>query len=213
MTKAKKISPSATPPQKDYSYLRKLDTRGWYKELIRLHRLSVDHNLGLHSEDRYIIVKRSKGGADIFQLGGPYASFTVNLNMPDALLVAEFDRWLQEARAQIALPIKKRGPRSANTKFDRIIFFSWIDLKLVEFADLLAWRSMLSPADKVGFSDAALGLIIGRNSSKDVNTTRRVLKQALASLPSLFAQLEYESIQTQKSRDAIRARLTKQISR
>jgi hypothetical protein len=41
--------------------LQKLDVEGWWTELTRLYKLSVDHNLGLHSDDPTIIIIRKAG--------------------------------------------------------------------------------------------------------------------------------------------------------
>jgi hypothetical protein len=210
---AAKAAKTSTPPKKSYAYLGELDVQGWYAEISRLYKLSADHNLRLHSADRNIIVTHDAGGAQIGHIGGPYATFTVNINMPDALLVTEFERWLEEVRKQLNPPITKPGPPSLNAKFDPNKFDAWRSTKIVEFADLLAWRATLPAHEQDEWKPAELGRSIGRNSSKDVNITTRILKQALASLQSLGAQVEHEMSQNQSARKAIATRIARDISR
>ena len=210
---AAKAAKMLTPPKKSYAYLGKLDVLGWYAEITRLYQLSVDHDLGLHSADRFIIVTPGNGGSQIGHIGGPYATFTLNVNMPDALLVAEFERWLEEVRKQLKPPVAKPGRRARNAKFDPIKFGTWRSTKIVEFADLLAWHTTLPAHEQREWKPARLGRFIGRNSSKDVNMTRRILKRALASLPSLGAQVEHEMSQDQSARNAIATRIARDMSR
>jgi hypothetical protein len=210
---AAKAAETSTPPKKSYAYLGKLDVQGWYAEITRLYKLSVDHNLGLHSADGNIILHHGAGGAQIVHIGGPYATFTININMPDADLVTEFERWLEEVRKQLKLPVAKPGQPSLNAKFDPKKFDAWRSTKIVEFADLLAWRATLPAHEQGEWKPAKLGRSIGRNSSKDVNMTTRILKQALASLPSLGAQVEHEMSQNQSARKAIATRIARDISR
>ncbi|MGD0186964.1 MAG: hypothetical protein ABSC25_17160 [Roseiarcus sp.] len=197
--------------------LYQLDVKGWYAEITRLYKLSVDHDLGLHSIDRNIIVIPEAGGAVIGHIGGPFATFVVNVNMPDAMICAEFERWLEEVRKQIKPHVAKPGQRTRNSKFDKTKFWTWADVRIVQFADLLAWRATLDPIQRKKYKKSDLGRWIGRYSSKDVNTTERMLKRALASLPALGGQIEHELAHDQDhaegSREATAARIAKDIAR
>jgi hypothetical protein len=199
--------------QETTSRLKQHTVQGWYYELTRVHRLSVEHGLGLHTDDPRILVRNSAGETSIVHVGGPFASFTVNLNMPDALLNSEFDRWLEEGRKQVGSPVVKPGRGSSNGLFDETKFKDWRDTRIVEFADLLAWRPKLDPVERKNYPKSTLGEWIERYSPKDVNTTERVLKKALASLPALGAQAEWELIQTEQDREQIAARLARDIAR
>ena len=182
-------------PIKDYSYLRTLDLQGWYQELTRLYTLSVDYNLGLHRADNNIIVIRKDSGTTIGHIGGPIASFVVNVSAPDAIIKAEFERWLEEVRKQVKSHVANPGPRALNSKFDKKKFGTWQSVRVVQFVDALAWRATLDPLDRKNYPNSVLGRSIGRHSSKDVNTTVRVTKRALASLPGLGAQVGHELTQ------------------
>ena len=106
---AAKAAKPTPPPKKSYAYLGNLDVQGWYAEITRLYKLSVDHNLELHSPDRNIIITCGNGGAQIGHIGGPHATFTVNINMPNAVLVLEFKRWLEEFASNSSRLSPSRG--------------------------------------------------------------------------------------------------------
>jgi hypothetical protein len=109
--------------------------------------------------------------------------------------------------------MSKAWPQARNSKFDDQTFGRWRDLKIAEFAELLAWRAGLTEAESEGISEAALGRWIGRHRSKDVNVTKKVLIEALASLAALGAQVEHQMTQDEIARRAISARIVKDISR
>ena len=100
--------------------------------------------------------------------------------MPDGVLVPEFKRWFEEDHKRLKPPIAESGPPAPNSKFDKDIFDRWRSAKIVEYADLLAWRARLGPQEKKEWPKSKLGRQIGRDTSKDVNTTDRILKQAIA---------------------------------
>jgi hypothetical protein len=133
--------------------------------------------------------------------------------MPDAFIRAEFKRWLEEVRKQLKLPVAKPGKYALKSKFDQHKFAAWRCAKIVEFADLLEWHATLAASEQKQWRKSVLGREIGRNSSKDVNTTERILRRALASLPALGAQVEHELAQGQISRRLIAARIAKNIAR
>jgi hypothetical protein len=190
------------------------DVEGWYGELERVYRSSVEHNLGLHKEDPRIKIINNAGPVTLVHIAGPFASFTVNVNMPDAILHAEFDRWLTQVRNQLPSPIKMRGTPSSNAKFNETKFEVWRETKIIEFADLLAWRATLDESERKKYRKSTLGRWIERYNSKDVNTTERLLRSALASLSALLAQVEHEHINRQPDSDAlISGRIKRDIAR
>ena len=189
------------------------NVQGWYAELTRVYRLSVDHGLGLHTPDPRILVYNGAEGTSILQIAGPFATFTVNVNMPDKLLNAEFNRWLEEVRKQIKLPVAKPGRRGLNAQFDETKFNVWRETGIIEFADLLVWRATYGDAGKNEPSKSQLGSWIDRHTPKDVHTTERTLKAALASLPAILGQVEHEASQSLDAREAIAAQIEKDIAR
>ena len=203
--------------RKSYARVERLNAkgsvRGWYKELMRLYKLSVDHNLGLHSDHPNIIVIRKARGTTIVHRGGPTASFVVNVNAPDAIIYAQFDRWLEEVRKQFKPHVAKPGQHAPNGEFDKKKFRSWQSVGVVPFVDLLTWRAKLDPIEQKKFLKSDLGWWIGRFTSKDVNTTERITEKALASLVSLGAQLEHEIISRDQSSSAlVAARIAKEVA-
>ncbi len=176
----------------------------WLEELSRLHVLSVEHGLGLHSDDPRIIVR----DGELAQIGGPHAVFTVNLSAPDACVFEAFKRWFAEARKQIATPIRKRGPHSQNGKFTELEFNIWKDLKITEYCELLAWRTENTRATK-----ADLGRWIGRQDANAVIATERALRNALKRLPALAGQVEHEMAQCPEGEQATSDRIARDISR
>lgn len=199
--------------------LATLDAAGWLKELTEVYRLSVEHDLKLADvlPGMFLYCRIGNPGEKtetmISQIGGPHASFIVNTNMPDAYIFEQFERWLEEVRKQVKPHVAKPGKRKPNAYFDGRTFANWRIVKIVEFAELLAWRATLPLSEQKKHLDAALGREIGRNCSKDVNVTMHALRKALASLPALAAQIEHEMTQSTKAREAIAARITKDIAR
>jgi hypothetical protein len=198
----------------DYVHLRQLDAQGWYVELTRLYRLSVDHKLRLHAKHRHLVALSDAGVASIVHVGGPYASFIVNVNAPDAIITAQFERWREEVRKQIKAPVAKPGQRAPNGIFDDKKFGIWMSVSVVQFVDLLAWRATLAPSKKKEVLKSDLGRWIGRNSSKAVHTTESITKKALACIVSLGAQVEQETLNRDPSTPGlIAARIQKDIER
>jgi hypothetical protein len=120
------------------SRLRQLDVQGECAEITRIYKLSVHYNLGLHRGDPNIIAIGKAGETTIGHIGGPTAKFVIKLNTPDAIIHAEFKRWLAEVRTHIKLPIAKSGRHALNSKFDKNKFDAWRSAGIVQFADLLA---------------------------------------------------------------------------
>lgn len=199
--------------------LAKLDAAGWLKKLIGVYRLSVDHDLRLVDvlPGTVLYCRAGKPGVKtrtmIGQVGGPYAAFIVNTSMPPACIREQFEQWLEELCKQVTPHVAKPGKKKRNADFDERTFANWRDDKIVEFALLLAWRATLPPSEQKEYSDAALGRALGRHCSKDVNLTMKVLRKALASLPALAAQNEHKLSQSPKAREAIAARIAKDIAR
>jgi hypothetical protein len=55
--------------------LQQLDVKGWWRELTKLHLLSVLHSLGLRTDDPNILTIRGRGKTAIGQIGVPTVQF------------------------------------------------------------------------------------------------------------------------------------------
>ncbi|WP_294532954.1 hypothetical protein [uncultured Rhodoblastus sp.] len=187
--------------------VRRISTAAqWLEEISHLHCLSVQHDLRLHSDDQRIVVKNG----ELVQIGGPYASFTVNLNAPNDCIIADFDRWLRVVRKEVASLVRKRGTPALNGEFNSGDFNSYKDLKIVEYCELLAWRGQNSRPTK-----ADLGRWIERSddNTNAVTATERLLRRALKRLPALAGQVEHELTQDATAEKAIRDRIRRHILR
>ena len=150
-------------PKETTSRLRHLDVQGWYEELTRIYKLSVDHDLWLADvlPGMFIWSPVGKPGeateTTIGYIAGPTAKFVVNVNMPDANIHAEFKQWLEEVRKQIMPPVAKPGQYALNSEFDTRKFGTWQSEGIIQFADLLAWRATLGPLEAKRYPDWLLG--------------------------------------------------------
>jgi hypothetical protein len=196
--------------KRDYLYLQKHGTRGWLKELTRLREQAIKHNPELLKDDRKVEVHHIAGnprvllpGAPIVQLVAPQAqdvhipqhllpALIVNISAPDTVILAQFKRQLEKARNLFPAPVAKRGRHAPNSIFDTDTFEKWRREKIVQFADLIAWKATLSACEQAAYTDKLLGTWLDRHTSKDVSVTRRTLRMALANLPSLAAQVRYD---------------------
>jgi hypothetical protein len=187
--------------------------RGWWEELTNVYRLSVKHGLGLHKRTPGIVVRKRRGEVTIMQQSVHFAKFPANVDMPDACLHRDFDRWLAEMRKQLKSPIAKSGRGRFNGEFGETKFKAWRSTKIIEFANVLAWDAQRNPVARGRLSESTLGGWIKRHTPKDVNVTKKALEDALRCLPALFAQVEHEETQEAPDRELIAARIAKQIAR
>lgn len=165
------------------------------------------NNLGLHAPNSQLI----SVGADVVHLSGPYVKFHVDLNLPDAFILAEFQKFIQTAREYVPAPVLKSGPAARNGRFDEVTFSKWKNLRIVEFCELLAWRNGQPPEMRKHLKDAVLGRWIKRNLPKDVGVTRNALKNALARLPALGSQTHHEKGWSESVDRAVRRRIVRDI--
>jgi hypothetical protein len=199
---------------KDYDYLEKLDAKGWFEELTTLRKLSVDHELGLHKEDPNIFITPSGNvaqlGVRMVQVIEPsdagfwlprerLPALIVNLNATDEDIIAAVKRTLEE-RKPVGAPVRKPGRHAPNACFDKCTFEKWRNNQIVQLAYLLAWRAGLDAGDAKNYPDHVLGkwMTEPKDTSeakkdltepKDTSEAKTVLKEALASLSALFAQI------------------------
>jgi CubicO group peptidase (beta-lactamase class C family) len=112
----------------------------------------------------------------------------------DAVILEAVERELKKARRRFAAPVVKLGRGAPNDRFDEFTFKKWRRAKIVQLADLLTWRAGLEQRDKKRFPNDALGLLVGSDSKEKTSKAMTTLKNALASLPALAAQIEAQKI-------------------
>jgi hypothetical protein len=200
-------------PTRDYRYLEQLDPLGWYRELTRLVRLSVDYDLGLVELSPDLILSCTwegpgkETGTDLAHIGTQtiqlvgqqekgywldsrrLPAIIVNPAAPDAIIIKELKKTLKEVRKYITPPVAKRGRYDLNNCFDKTTFEKWIDDRIVEFADLLAWNASQKVHNCEYYSEWVLGKWLGKSSARMTSETKKTLKKALGSLPPLSAQI------------------------
>jgi hypothetical protein len=196
------------PPARDYTSLRTLGLRGWFKELTRLREQALEHNPKLVAADPKIAVYRFSGARRVFLPGAPIVqliepqdrdvriprhllpAIIVNISAPEQVIVAQFKRTLREALDKYPQPLRKPGPHAANYFFDERIFKRWCNARIVEFADRLAWNAKLGKP----CSETRLGATFLKHRDKyETARVKKMLMRAIAALPALAAQLKYDT--------------------
>jgi hypothetical protein len=199
------------PPKSDYSHLKTLGVRGWFTELVRLREQALKHNPELLTDDLKIVVRKIEDNTRLFLPGAPIVQFVgpqkhdvtipphlfpaliVNINAPDAIIIAEFTRRLAEARKLFPPPVAKPGRHAPNSIFGRDTFTKWLREEIVRFADLLAWNSVLKSRGEPHYTELGLSQLINdQHSQRQTSEIKATLKRALASLPALAAQIKYD---------------------
>jgi hypothetical protein len=203
-----KPKPKPKPPARDYTSLRTLGLRGWFKELTRLREQALEHNPELVAADPKIGVHTIAGKPRVHLPGAPIVQFIesqnhdvripryllpaiiVNISAPEWVIAAQFRRTLREALDKYPQPLRKPGPHTANNCFDKQTIKRWRDAGIVELADLLAWNAKLGKP----CSEAELGARFLRHRDKDETyRVKKMLMRAIAALPALAAQLKYDT--------------------
>jgi hypothetical protein len=137
----------------------------------------------------------------------------VNVDAPDAVILNELKRMLEEVRKHFGPPVAKRGRYALNSRFDKNTFAKWRNDKIVQLADLLARNAALKARGASSRPDHVLGKLIGKNSARETSEAKATLKKALASLPALAAQIAQDMVRAQIAQEMIAARIAKDIKR
>ena len=119
----------------------------------------------------------------------------INLNAPDGTIRDQLEEALRAGRAKYPPPVRKRGPQALNARFGDQKFYMWRRYKILQLADLLAWRN--GQKDKITAAQMGrwLGFDEGRTakeSAKEVELAKKTLEEALRSIPALAAQAATE---------------------
>ena len=200
------------PPKKDYLYLQDLDDSGWYDELYRIwnelhelgHPLACEHrnilawNEGgtrhvVHVIEPIVEIKTGWETGTIKDTGGMVnlhrlPALVVYLNASDDAIIRAVRKELLNRRDRLGKHMFKRGRHAANSAFDEAIFNKWIELKIVELADLFIWNAKEKEAGRVGRPEWRLGDSLDF-SAKTTSLRKKALSEVLKSLPALMAQL------------------------
>jgi hypothetical protein len=191
----------------------KWGARRWYDELRRLREQAIKHNPDLLRDDPKVEVHKAAGnprvflpGAPLVQLVGPQdrdiriprhllPALIVNISAPEPVILAEFKRQLREALGKFPPPLRRPGPHAANYRFDAHIFERWRYVRIVELAALLAWNVKHGRS----YRDIELGKWLGHRDKDETYRAKKTLKDAIAALPTLAAQIKYDTDPARKA--------------
>lgn len=182
-----------------------LDVRGWFDELTRLLHLSDEIGLGWLAAEAPWRTMELAGwpldepvrfiGPDARDLPLPahlLPSLLVSLSAPDSVILAEVGHALKKARQHYPQPFDRPGMAKQFATVDwRRLFGSWCDHRIVELAELLAWRHRLPEGEKPDMVKLAkrVGLDTDRNR---IDRAEAKIGAAIASLPQVVAQLRHD---------------------
>jgi hypothetical protein len=144
---------------------------------------------------------------------GPQLALVINLNAPNATILAEFERWLMSAREHVRPPVVARGRHTLKGSFDKgTAFKTWQNHKIVQLADLLALNAKRKARGEKPYTEAVLGeRWLGMTEPKHTSYAKKVLKEALATLPALGAQIAQEMVNATIAQELIAAWIAKDM--
>jgi hypothetical protein len=132
-----------------------------------------------------------KGEVTLHRLEKPV--LIIQLDAPDGVVLKRFKEALASARKTYPAPVKKPGRKSANAEFTTKQISTWLTYKIVRLCELDNWREELRKQKQDAPTDADLGRWLFSkyaDPSKEIVTARRVLAEAIAGIPALWAQSE-----------------------
>jgi hypothetical protein len=182
----------------NYEFVATLDARGWRDALLRA-KAQLDPTWSAEKEEWKGVI-----GPDIENMypgiipvpvvrlieeperlhGIELPALLVNLNAPDGVIRDEFEKALRAARENYPSLVLKRGPQALNASFGEQKFSTWKSHKILQLADLLAWKAR----EKINVSEAELGSWLGFDKKK-TELAKKLLYDALRSIPALAAQI------------------------
>jgi hypothetical protein len=150
----------AKPPDwfktKDYSYLKRLDDRGWLHELQRCRArwdrvdLSEWESIGepgwtkgyipAHIGPPAVHVVEKADQSTMHNLEKPALIVQVWLGAPDHVIIECFKEELKSARRTTPAPVRTRGSKTAPALIREMHFAGWIAHRIVQLCDLQTWR-------------------------------------------------------------------------
>jgi hypothetical protein len=181
----------------DYAFVARLDARGWLNALCRANA-KLDPSWPAKREEwrdvfgpeidnmypAYIpppAVRLIEGPITLHPFELP--ALLINLSAPDGVIKQGFEKALRAAREKHRSLVKKRGRPALNAAF-KAQFSTWCRYKILQLADLLAWKA----CENIDVSDAELGRWL-EFDKKETEQAKAVLFKALHSIPALAAQI------------------------
>jgi hypothetical protein len=204
-----------------YSFIRGLDARGWLSHLKRVAYFN-DPDWPKHYEEwkadlnlpelpkqfdpdiqlwrdyippgAAVRALEAPQLADMHDSERPALLLKVSLSAPDDVIIHEFKKILSGARERCPAPVKQRGHQVLKGRFKAEQFSTWRNYKILELADLLAWRAY----DKVDATDVQLGRLLEDNANikfdkKRIEVAKKELRKALDSIRALTEQVVSEA--------------------
>ena len=121
-----------------------------------------------------------------------YPLVRIHLQAADFLILEEFTRWLAEKRKEIAIPLKRTGPkRSGNLAITKKRFTTWSRQRILQIFDLTFWKMLFDRPE----SNATLATWVfhenrfsTRDPQKKFDYARDVLDNALDLIEALYYQ-------------------------
>jgi hypothetical protein len=135
--------------------------------------------------------------ADLHDSERPALLLKVSLSAPDDVIMHEFKRILRGVRGRCPAPVRQPGRQVLNGRFKKEQFTTWRNYKILELADLLAWRAY----DKIDATDAQLGRLLEMGNAnlkfdpKRTVMAKKELFRAIDSISALAAQVASEARQ------------------
>jgi hypothetical protein len=145
------------------------------------------------------VIDRDEAARELSALEKPALLVRIDLKAPDAVIINGFRGALAEARKAHPAPVRNRGRDRLAGRFGPSRFASWRRWRIVELAELLAWREGEWPNDDSRSSkrpsDAQIGRWLGFNdrAGRGFEEAMRALSGALQGIPALWAQVNARS--------------------
>jgi hypothetical protein len=200
------MSASDIPPPdwfavKHCAYPEPDDLKGWLNELLRINGLlwngrdewrdiipDIDnYSPGYIPPPPVEVIDRDEAARELSALEQPALILRVHLKAPDAVIVREFRAELAKARKTTPALVKNRGRDGLRGNFSRSKLATWKRYRIIELAELLAWRENKPPSPKRP-SDAQLGRWL-KFDAAEVRVAVRTFENARRMIPALSAQV------------------------
>jgi hypothetical protein len=130
-----------------------------------------------------------KGDVTLHRLEKP--ALIVQLDAPDGVIIKRFKEALANARKDYPAPVRKPGRKSQNAEFTAKQIKTWLTHNIVQLSELDNWRRGLPKRDAP--TEADFGRLLFSkyaDPGKQIVTARKVLAEAIACVPALWAQVE-----------------------
>jgi hypothetical protein len=181
---------------KSYEHLSTLSLSAWQYEIERCDWLRTSEP-GQYQErpevPGYIgtvtVQLVPKGEVTLHRLEKP--ALIIQLDAPDGIILKKVKEALAIARKTYPASARKPGRKSFNAQFTKKQITTWLNHKIVELSELDNWRRGLPEQSAPTDADFGSWLFSSyADPGKQIVTARKVLADAIASVPALWAQSE-----------------------